>query len=253
MARYPLICSLSILLSTAAFCADEAIQPQEEQPVNQEGQISKISEAFGHLIGKNIETIGIRFDIAHVIKGLEDAAAGKDSPMTEAECVQAITIAQETAFKEQSLDNLEKADAFLAQNAKVKGIVVLEEGKLQYKVEQQGEGEEVQEHFSPLIRYTGRHLDGSVFGSSKEDEMISLDETIPGFSKGLVGMKEGEKRTLFIHPELAYGTSGYLPPNSLLTFEIEVVKANQPAAEGISSIPESNARHGAEIAREDIR
>ena len=39
-------------------------------------------------------------------------------------------------------------------------------------------------------------------------------------------MKEGEKRTIYIHPELGYGTSGYLPPNSLLVFEIEVVKAN---------------------------
>jgi peptidylprolyl isomerase len=39
-------------------------------------------------------------------------------------------------------------------------------------------------------------------------------------------MREGEKRTVFIHPELAYGTNGYLPPNSLLTFEVEIVKAN---------------------------
>lgn len=58
--------------------------------------------------------------------------------------------------------------------------------------------------------------------------MISLDETIPGFSKGIVGMKEGEKRTLYIHPDLAYGVNGSLPPNSLLTFEIEIVKANNP-------------------------
>ena len=39
-------------------------------------------------------------------------------------------------------------------------------------------------------------------------------------------MKEGEKRVIYIHPDLAYGTYGSLPPNSLLIFEIEVVKAN---------------------------
>ena len=33
--------------------------------------------------------------------------------------------------------------------------------------------------------------------------------------------------------ERAYGTNGYLPPNSLLTFEIEVVKANAPVQEAI--------------------
>ena len=41
---------------------------------------------------------------------------------------------------------------------------------------------------------------------------IPLDQTIPGFSKGIVGMKEGEKRRLFVHPDLGYGTTGQLPP-----------------------------------------
>ncbi len=253
MRCHSLICCLFFSLATASLYAEDP-KPQQEQPVSQEGQIFKISEAFGHLIGKNIETMGIQFDIAHVIKGLQDAAAGKDSPMTEAECVQAITSAQEIAFKAQSADNLKKADAFLAQNAKAAGVVVLEEGKLQYKIEKKGEGADIQEHFSPLIRYIGKHLNGSIFGASKEDEIISLDETIPGFSKGLIGMKEGEKRTLFIHPDLAYGTSGYLPPNSLLTFEIEAIKANQqPAPESLSSTPESKTHSNAEIAKKDIR
>ena len=79
-----------------------------------------------------------------------------------------------------------------------------------------------------MIRYTGKYLDGSVFGASKEDEQLSLDEIIPGLRAGLLGMKEGEKRTIYIHPDMAYGTNGYLPPNSLLTFEIEIVKANAP-------------------------
>jgi peptidylprolyl isomerase len=41
-------------------------------------------------------------------------------------------------------------------------------------------------------------------------------------------MKEGESRRLFIHPDLAYGVAGHLPPNSLLIFDIEIVKADTP-------------------------
>lgn len=72
--------------------------------------------------------------------------------------------------------------------------------------------------------------------------MISLDETIPGFNKGLIGMKEGEKRTLFIHPDYGYGTSGYLPPNSLLTFEVELIKANSPKSVETDSLTTSPAK-----------
>ena len=118
-------------------------------------------------------------------------------------------------------------------------MVVVEEGKLHYKIEVSGDGAEVQPHFSPLVRYAGKFLDGTTFGSSKEDEMISLDETIPGITKGIVGMKEGEKRTIFIHPELGYGTSGNLPPNSLLAFEVEIIKAQAPQMQAVYSLTTS--------------
>jgi peptidylprolyl isomerase len=233
-----------LMLLSFSLQGEEAAAPQQDPvaSVAENGapaadtDVFKISEAFGHLIGKNLESLGFKFDIAQVIKGLQDAAEGKDSPMTEMECVQAITTAQEVAFKHQATENLKKAAEFLAQNGKKEGIVTVDPGKLQYKIEKTGTGAVVEDHDSPLIRYTGRFLDGTVFGSSKEDEMISLEETIPGFTKGLVGMKEGEKRTLFIHPDLGYGTSGYLPPNSLLTFEIEVLKANMPKSEPVDSL-----------------
>ena len=66
---------------------------------------------------------------------------------------------------------------------------------------------------------------------SKEEEKICLEEVIPGLRSGLVGMKEGEKRIVYIHPDFAYGTSGCLPPNALLTFEVELVQANAPSIE----------------------
>lgn len=203
---------------------------EETQEAQQPGEISKISEAFGHLIGKNLENIGVKFDMAQVIKGLQDEASGKESPMSEMECVQAIASVQEKIFKEQAAENLRRAEEFLAENVKKKEVVSLEEGKVQYTIISEGTGSNIEQHFSPLIRYTGKFLDGSVFSASKEEETISMDEIIPGLKSGLLGMKEGEKRTVYIHPELAYGSNGYLPPNSLLTFEVEVVKANAPKA-----------------------
>lgn len=207
----------------------------QEKEEKKEADISKISEAFGHILAKNLDHLGVGFDLDKVVQGLKDELSGKKSPMSEDECVQALTVVQEEQFQKTASDNLEKAETFLSENAKAEGVVSLDEGKLQYKIEKEGHGTEVQPHFTPLIRYTGKYLDGSVFGASKEDELVSIDETIPGLQEGLLGMKEGEKRVLYIHPSLAYGTSGYLPPNSLLTFEVEVIKAHSPAKESLST------------------
>jgi peptidylprolyl isomerase len=235
MNRFSFISLFSLtLLCSAPLLADDGFSSQEKEEAvaaNENVDIPKLSEAFGHLIGKNMENLGLKFDMEKVMKGLKDAMAGKESPMTEVECVQAITSFQETQFKEQAEENLQKANVFMTKNAKESNVVKVEEGKLHYKVEQKGAGNEVLEHNSPLIRYVGKFLDGSVFGSSKEEETISLDETIPGISRGVIGMKEGEKRVIYIHPDLGYGTSSPLPPNSLLTFEIEIVKANSTQTE----------------------
>ena len=144
--------------------------------------------------------------------------------MNEADCIQAISMIQ-------AKTNLQIAEEFLATNSKKEGVVELEPNKLQYKIEHTGNGEVVKPHCTPTIRYVGKYPDGNVFGASKEGEPISLDETLPGFTKAIIGMREGEKRTIYIHPELGYGTSGYLAPNSLLTFEIEIVKADTPLSE----------------------
>jgi peptidylprolyl isomerase len=205
--------------------------------------IRTISKAFGHLIGQNLESLGLEFDMNQVIVGIQERIRGEASPMTESECIQAISMIQEAAFQKQCEENLKKAEEFLTKNKKEAGVIEIEPGKLQYLRIQEGTGEEVQAHFSPVIRYVGKFLDGKTFGESQDTEVICLDETILGFSKSIVGMKEGEKRRIFIHPEYAYGTSGFIPPNSLLTFEIEVVKANTTKAEeqSISKTPDAGS------------
>lgn len=210
-----------------------AATPSKQDELSQD-EIKKVSEAFGHFIGRNLSAPGVKLDLDSIIKGLKDGSAGKPAPMSDTEYEGMMLKLQETAFKRASADNLKAANEFMDKNAKEKGIIVVEPGKLQYIIVQPGNGEAVKEHDSPSIQYTGKYIDGTTFGSSVEAGgpiTIPLDQTVPGFSKGLVGMKEGEKRKLYVHPDLGYGTSGHLSPNALLIFDVEIIKANAPEDE----------------------
>lgn len=241
--------SVSAMLSYAAVCAGDNIQvapnrpkpadTQEAQPTSADKQdtgvskeeISKISEALGNFLGHQLTVSGVEMDVDALIKGIRDGAAGKPSPLDEKEYHEGMLKIQQKAFDRQSTKNLKEANDFLEKNASAPNIVVIEPGKLQYQILQPGTGAEVGADSNPQINYSGKYIDGTVFGSSEEAGgpiSIPLDQTIPGFSKGIKGMKEGEKRRLFIHPDLGYGTMGHLPPNSLLIFDIEVVKADSP-------------------------
>lgn len=239
-------------MTQVAHCQES---PSNELAIHPD-EIEKLSRAFGHLIGKNLiqqdleKTGKVKLDIAQVIKGLQEAAAGKESPMTENECIEAIVAAKELAFEQESKENLEEAETFLKKNAMALEVVSIENGKVQYRIEKTGTGEAIQPHFSPLVSYKGQFLDGSVFRNLNE-EVLFLDEIITGLRLGLVGMKEGEKRIIYIHPDFAYKTHHNLPPNSLLTFEIEVVQANA----SYNSLSSKEDIHSMEIAkpRTDMR
>lgn len=203
-------------------------------PVEKNTQIDmkKLSEAFGHFIGRNLQSPGLSFDLDSIIKGIREGSAGQPSPLNEKEYEEMMSAVQEKAFKEMSATNLKSANDFMDKNQKETGILEVVPGKLQYTIIKEGTGPTVEPHSSPKINYTGKYQDGTVFGTSEEmggPITIPLDQTIPGFSKGILGMKEGEKRRLFVHPDLGYGTSGQLPPNELLIFDIEVVKSNAEA------------------------
>lgn len=203
----------------------------ESKPID----MKKLSEAFGNFIGRNLQSPGLSFDLESIIKGIREGAAGRPSPLTEKEYEEMMTAVQEKAFKEMSAANLKSANDFMEKNKKENGVVEVIPGKLQYSIVKEGTGATVEAHSSPKIHYTGKYQDGTVFGTSEEmggPITIPLDQTIPGFSKGIIGMKEGEKRRLYVHPDLGYGTTGQLPPNELLIFDIEVVKANSDEGKG---------------------
>ena len=59
------------------------------------------------------------------------------------------------------------------------------------------------------VHYRGRLKDGSMFGSSDQQEPVSFllgeGTLIPGFEQAVVGMAPGEKKTVTLIPEDGYG------------------------------------------------
>jgi len=174
---------------------EDTSKPQDTSKL-QQADISRLSQAFGNFLGRNLKAPGVNFDLENIINGIREGYAGKPSPMSDKEYDELMGKLQEQAFKQVSEDNLKAADEFLAKNAKEPNVVVVIPGKLQYEILTPGQGDAVEEHSTPQIKYTGKFIDGTVFGSSEEAGgaiSVPLDQTIPGFSKGIVGMKEGEK------------------------------------------------------------
>ena len=85
------------------------------------------------------------------------------------------------------------------------------------------------------MNYTGQLEDGTVFDSNVDPKFnhvqpfefnLGVGQVIPGWDKGIAGMKVGEKKHLVIPPEDAYGANGIpgaIPPNATLIFDVELL------------------------------
>ena len=95
-----------------------------------------------------------------------------------------------------------------------------------------GDGKEAVKGALITAHYTGFLQDGTKFDSSHDKGrpfqcVIGTGRVIKGWDIGMMGMKVGGKRKLFVPAHLAYGEreiGDLIKPNSDLNFEIELLE-----------------------------
>jgi FKBP-type peptidyl-prolyl cis-trans isomerase len=89
-------------------------------------------------------------------------------------------------------------------------------------------GDQVQVHYTGTLT-NGKQFDSSV-GRSPFVFPLGAGRVIKGWDEGVAGMKVGGKRKLTIPANLGYGARGAgsdIPPNSVLVFEVELLKVGK--------------------------
>lgn len=203
-----------------------------------ESDKDKLSYSFGHNVGTELKKrdAGVNLDV--MMQGMKDALAGK-SEMSREEITETLVnfnkqfqAKQAEQEKAMAKANLETGKAFLEENKKKEGVVVLASG-LQYKVIKAGTGKMPKATDTVTTHYRGTLIDGTEFDSSYsrgEPTSFPVNGVISGWTEALQLMKEGAKWQLFIPADLAYGdrsVGGKIKPNSTLLFDIELISVDE--------------------------
>lgn len=188
----------------------------------------------------NMEMSGIYIDRAKVYEAY--AKAFTSDSVTPDQLQQAGMLFRELSMKAQERAMLEQArreeaarqaqaadetpDTYIAETVANDSDYTLAPSGIAYKVTTQGEGPAVGKNGKAVVKYEGRLTDGTVFDSNSEGVEFAPSQVVPGFGEALSMMNKGEKMTVIIPANLAYGSQavGQIPANSTLIFDIEAVE-----------------------------
>ena len=217
-----------MLIASLSFAAPKVTEKSSERV--------QVGYSFGYLMGRSNTNALDDLDLDSFLEGFKQGFEGKEATLTNEQMISILNqykkkseAAELIEFKKLADQNLNKGQAFLAENAKRSGVKTTASG-LQYQVLQQGSGKKPTASSTVLVNYEGRLIDGTVFDSSiARDQPISfpLNKVIAGWQEGLQLMQEGDQYRLFIPAKLAYGETGAganIPPNSALIFDVQLLK-----------------------------
>jgi len=199
-------------------------------------EIEQLSFYMGYLIGRDHakKTYGFPTKFEKVVDGMKAGIAGENIPEKEG-LIPVIKRMQKTVVEREAARNLLQTENQLNTISKTQNIVELEPSKLFYLSEKSGEGPLISTnpflHFKMSQLIDGElHLLYSTYDDEEKALQVNLDAVVPGFKKGVQGMRIGESRTLYVHPDLAFGLGKLdIRPNRLIVFEVEAIGESRAA------------------------
>jgi FKBP-type peptidyl-prolyl cis-trans isomerase len=205
---------------------------------------AQLLETFGWFVGRRIGISELGFtpdQTAAIIKGIQESAAGKESPFKIDEVGPELDKFMQAKQQEYTAKLRTKSEAenakFFATLKDKKGVVALPSG-LYYEIVQEGKGAFPKPTDTVKVHYTGTLVNGTKFDSSVdrgEPAEFPLNGVIPGWTEGLQKIAKGGKIKLYVPYQLAYGEEGRpptIPPAATLLFDVELldIKDTPPPA-----------------------
>ena len=192
--------------------------------------MDKFSYAIGLGIGQNLSSMGIgNLAVDDFAQAIKDVLEGNQTAISHNEAREIVNKYFEELEAKMGSVAIEQGQAFLEENKKAPGIVVLPSG-LQYEIIKEGTGKKPKATDQVRCHYEGTLIDGTLFDSSiqrGEPAVFGVNQVIPGWVEALQLMSEGSKWKLYIPSELGYGSRGageMIPPHSTLVFEVELLE-----------------------------
>lgn len=236
-----LFASLVAMVLLVSSCNADNKKPATSD-VKLSSKMDSVSYILGFNWGSQLKKDSLVPNIDALTAGFIDAAAdkGKMDEATRNQVIQAfvadlqakqqkIQEAEQAKLKESGPQNLVDGQNFLAANKVKEGIRVTASG-LQYKIINPGSAKKPQPTDEVTVHYKGSLINGKVFDSSydrKQPSSFPLNGVVKGWTEGLQLIGEGGKILLYLPSELAYGDQAMgnvIPPNSVLIFEVELLK-----------------------------
>jgi len=239
--------------------------PEQSKKVSLDSPEDRYSYALGMDLGKAIANVNVPLKMDVLMSAILDETDSTRKVLlndTAAETalqdllllMQKKKETDEAAAAKKALD--EQA-AFLAKNIMDSTVKTTPKG-VQYKVLKNADSTGISPKASDKVKvhYIGSLLDGTEFDNSvKRGEPLEfpVNAVIEGWQDLLQVMKEGMKVKAWIPSALAYGEEGVpplIPANSLLVFEVELLKvyAEAPAADTAAVVPVAPADSAAPAA-----
>jgi FKBP-type peptidyl-prolyl cis-trans isomerase len=213
------------------------------------GEMLSLSQMYGFLLGTTLRMSCLELDVDTVAAGFRAKCGEPDlaMPLAEQQYDRMFMELQQIAAALMYETNRQDADRFFASTIGARDIVRIPGGRVMYL-----DGRYRAPAGTPaatlkdtvLAVISGRLLDGRAFlvptfsdGLDREADSVSIPLAgVPEpLSVGIVGMRAGEVRTVYIHPKATDGVSALFsaqpfPPQSLLIFDVKLLSLSPTEA-----------------------